>query len=213
MDLDTTKPEQNQTNTKIMIKKIITLTAVAALALPVLAAETNKVATPEPNKASQKYEKRVDAKEKATAKSTAISIADATLEPYGTVSWTGLDGKAVLGAGANVAFSLNKNLALVGFGESDNTQHSTIDRAGIGLRYTAYAGTRLSLDGGVAGAYDCEGNSAFLRLPLGATVHLAKTEYFDLGIRAGYAFDISGNGKHGSADGRAFIGPVLTYKF
>ena len=147
------------------------------------------------------------------AKATASWISDATLEPYGTVAWRGIVNKGILGAGANIAFSLNKNLALIGFGESDNTQHSTIDRAGIGIRYTAYASKKLSLDGGVNGAYDLEGKFSFIRLPLGVTFHLVHTEYLDIGLRGAYAFDISGNGKHGTADGRAFIGPVATLQF
>lgn len=149
-------------------------------------------------------------------------FSDATLEPYGTVSWTGVDGRARLGAGANVVAHITKGFSLWGFGESDNTQHSTIDRAGLGLRYEGNIGKRVKGDAGVAFGYDIEGVStsrgntdqfAFLRLPIGLTVSVLQSKNFDAGLRVAYAFDISGNGKTGTATGRAFLGPVATIKW
>lgn len=142
-----------------------------------------------------------------------VWLADATLEPYGTVSWQGLDGKARYGAGANVATHLTKNISLWGFGESDNTEHSVVDRGGIGLRYEAAFGKRIHGDAGIAYAYNFEDNFSFIRLPLGLTADVLQSKYVSLGLRAAYAFDISGNGKHGAADGRAFLGPVATLKW
>lgn len=135
------------------------------------------------------------------------------LEPYGILSWTGLNGEAELGAGANLTFGLTKNLALVGFGEADNTEQTFVDRFGLGLRYTAQLGTRVSLDAGVAGAYDLERETFFLRLPLGANFYAYKSKTADVGLRVQYAFDISGDGPNGAATGRLFAGPVVNLRF
>lgn len=135
------------------------------------------------------------------------------LEPYGTVSWTGLNGSPEIGAGANLTFGLTKNLALVSFGESDNTTGGFVDRFGLGLRYTAQLGTRVSLDAGVAGAYDLEAEHFFLRLPLGANLYAYKSANADVGLRVQYAFDISGDGPNGAATGRLFAGPVVNLRF
>ncbi len=135
------------------------------------------------------------------------------LEPYGTISWTGLEGAAELGAGANLTLGLTKNLALVGFGESDNTTGGFIDRFGGGLRYTAALGPRVSLDGGVAGGWDMDRDTFFLRLPLGISFYAIKTANADLGLRLQYAFDLDGDGKQGTATGRGFFGPIANFKF
>lgn len=135
------------------------------------------------------------------------------LEPYGTISWTGINGEAELGAGASLVFGITKNLSVVGFGEADNTENTFLDRFGAGLRYTAPLGSRVSLDAGVGGGYDTERQNFFVRLPVGANLYAYKSKNADLGLRVQYAFDIDGNGKHGSATGRLFAGPVLNVKF
>ena len=135
------------------------------------------------------------------------------LEPYGTISWAGLNGEAELGAGANVTLGLTKNLSLVGFGEADNTDGTLIERFGGGLRYTASLGARVSLDAGVAGGYDQTGQNFFLRLPLGANFYAIHTRDVDVGVRVAYAFDIDGNGKTGTATGRGFLGPLVNLRF
>ena len=140
-------------------------------------------------------------------------LADATLEPYGTVAWNGLNGSARYGAGANVVTHITKGFSLCGFGESDNTAHSVIDRGGVGLRYEGHLGKHVKGDAGVAGAYDFEGNQFFVRLPVGLTLNVIESKKFEAGLRAAYAFDISGDGKHGTADGRAFIGPTATLRW
>lgn len=134
-------------------------------------------------------------------------------EPYGIVSWTGINGASDLGAGANVTFALNKNLSLVTFGESDNLNGGLVDRFGGGLRYTATLGKSVSLDAGVGGAYDFEGQNFFLRLPLGANFYALKSANVDAGLRVQYAFDLDGDGKNGTATGRLFAGPVLNVRF
>lgn len=140
-----------------------------------------------------------------------------TLEPYGTISWTGLEGEADLGAGVNLTLGITKNLSIVTFAEGDSTQDPSffdqIDRAGAGLRYTAWLGSRVSLDAGVAGAWDIQNSDFFLRLPLGANLYAVKTKNLSLGLRAQYAFDISGDGPNGTATGRAFIGPTASFRF
>ncbi len=135
------------------------------------------------------------------------------LEPYGLISWTGLNGSAELGAGASLVVGLTKNLAVVGFGEGDNTDGILIERFGGGLRYTAALGPRVSLDAGVAGAYDQTAQTFFLRLPLGASFYALQTKRADLGLRVQYAFDISGDGPNGASTGRLFLGPVLNARF
>jgi len=148
-------------------------------------------------------------------------LADVSLEPYGTVSWSGLDGRAVTGAGANVVAHLTGYLSLWGFGESDNTAHAVIDRAGGGLRLEAPVGPRVRLNAGIGLGYDIEGASSanhgtdlsvFCRVPLGASVNLLKSKYVSGDIFVAYAFDVSGNGKAGAAFGRFFAGPRLTIK-
>lgn len=134
-------------------------------------------------------------------------------EPYGSVSWTGINGAAELGAGANLTLGITKNLTLVSFGEADNTTGGFVDRFGAGLRYTAQLGTRVSLDAGAAGAYDMENEHFFLRLPLGANLYAYKSKSADVGLRVQYAFDISGDGPNGSATGRLFAGPVVNFRF
>jgi len=145
-------------------------------------------------------------------KTSAVSISDPSVSPYVTMSWPGMD-KPAYGVGTDINFNLTKNLGLAFFGESDDPGHAVIDRAGAGLRYTAYAGSRLSLDGGIQGCYDIEGSHGFVRLPLGVSFNLMKSKSADLSIRAVWAFDISGDGKHGTATGRASIGPTFTFKF
>ncbi len=140
-------------------------------------------------------------------------LANASLEPYGTVAWQGLNGAARYGAGANVVMHINDSFSLWGFGESDNTEHSVVDRGGIGLRYEGNLGKHVKGDAGIAGGYGFEQNVAFVRLPVGLSLNVLKSKNFEAGLRAAYAFDISGNGKHGAADGRAFIGPTATLKW
>lgn len=139
------------------------------------------------------------------------------LEPYGSMSWRALDGKPDLGAGLGLNVPITKNLSLTVFGEGDSTKDPSfidqIDRAGAGVRYTAWLGSRVSLDGGIQGAYDIQNSSVFLRLPLGASAYAIKKENFDLGLRLQYAFDISGSGPNGTSTGRAFVGPVFNLKF
>jgi hypothetical protein len=138
---------------------------------------------------------------------------DIGLEPYAIHSWTGLNGAAETGAGANLVLGITKNLSVVGFGESDNTDGAFVDRFGAGLRYTANLGTKFSLDAGAAGAYDLDGERFFLRLPLGANLYALKTKNADVGLRVQYAFDIGGDGKNGSATGRLVAGPVINLRF
>lgn len=136
-----------------------------------------------------------------------------SVEPYGMVSWTGLNGKAELGAGLALAAPVTRNLSIVGFGESDDTTGVFVDRFGAGLRYTAYLGKQVSLDGGIALAYDQPTDNSFLRLPFGANFTFLRSKNADLSLRAQYCFDIDGNGKQGTATGRAFVGPVFGLKF
>lgn len=135
------------------------------------------------------------------------------LEPYGTISWAGIDGQRELGAGANLTMGITKNLSVVGFGEGDNTDGLLVERIGAGLRYTAALGSKVSLDAGAAGAYDTSTEKTFLRLPLGANLYALKTKNADVGLRVQYAFDIGGDGKNGSATGRLFAGPVFNLRF
>jgi hypothetical protein len=135
------------------------------------------------------------------------------LEPYGTISWAGIDGQSELGAGANITLGITKNLSVVGFGEGDNTDGLLVERFGAGLRYTAALGSKVSLDAGVAGAYDTIMEKVFLRLPLGANLYALKTKNADAGLRVQYAFDIGGDGRNGSATGRLFAGPVINLRF
>lgn len=134
-------------------------------------------------------------------------------EPYGLISWTGLNGEAELGAGLNLTATITKNLSLVSFAEADDVDNLFIERAGLGLRYTAWLGKKASLDAGVAGAYDLEHANFFLRLPLGANLYAWKSKNADLGLRAQYAFDLDGNGKTGTATGRFFAGPFFNYRW
>lgn len=136
-----------------------------------------------------------------------------SLEPYGTVSWLGLNGKAVTGAGANVVTDISKNLALFLSLESDNTQHSTADRGVFGLRLESFLTSRVRLDAGLGLGHDFEADSNFLRIPFGLTGYVIDTESYDIGVRAGYAFDITGGHNRGRADGRAFLGLVGTLKW
>lgn len=139
------------------------------------------------------------------------------LEPYGTISWTGLEGSPELGAGLGATVGITKDLSITAFAEGDSLDDPNffdqIDRAGAGLRYTAWLGSKVSLDGGVEGAWDIQNSVFFLRLPLGANLYALKTKNVDLGLRAQYAFDISGHGPNGTATGRAFAGPVLNLRF
>lgn len=139
------------------------------------------------------------------------------LEPYGTISWTGLDGASDLGAGVNALVGISKGLSIVGFAEGDSLDDPNfidqIDRAGAGLRYTIELNKRLTLDAGVAGAWDIQNSAFFLRLPLGATAYAIKEKNYDVGLRLQYAFDISGSGPNGTSTGRAFAGPVFNLRF
>ena len=139
------------------------------------------------------------------------------LEPYGTISWTGLDGEADLGAGVNAVIGITKGLSVVAFAEGDSLDDPNfidqIDRAGAGLRYTIELNKRLTLDAGVAGAWDIQNSAFFIRLPLGATAYAIKEKNYDVGLRLQYAFDISGNGPNGTSAGRAFAGPVFNLRF
>lgn len=144
---------------------------------------------------------------------TAADGPDIGLEPYGTISWAGIDGQADLGAGANLRLGITKNLSVVGFGESDDYDGLTVERLGAGLRYTANLGNRVSLDAGVGGAYDIANDRAFLRLPLGANLYAVKGKDIDAGLRVQYAFDITSRGHNGTSTGRLFAGPVLNLRF
>ena len=151
----------------------------------------------------------ISGKEDSANSPTAIS-----LEPYMLINWTGINGKSDIGSGFNAVFGLSPNLSIVGFAEANDSKDVLVERFGAGLRYTAYLNQRLSLDGGVAGAYDLERDHVFLRLPLGGNFYIVKKNNFDLGARLQYAFDISGSGKRGqgTADGSAFLGLVLNVR-
>lgn len=139
------------------------------------------------------------------------------LEPYGTMAWTGLEGESDLGAGVSAVIGISKGLSIVAFAEGDSLDDPNffdqIDRAGAGLRYTIELNKRLTLDAGVAGAWDIQNSSFFLRLPLGATAYAIKEKNYDVGLRVQYAFDISGSGPNGTSTGRAFVGPVCNFRF
>lgn len=139
------------------------------------------------------------------------------LEPYGTINWRGVNGEADLGAGLGATLGITKNLSITAFAEGDSTQDPNffdqIDRAGAGLRYTIPLGTRVTLDAGAAGAYDIHNENFFLRLPLGASLYVIKEKSFSAGVRIQYAFDISGNGKNGTANAIGSAGPFLTLSF
>lgn len=135
------------------------------------------------------------------------------LETYGTVAWTGLDGRAVTGAGATLNAGITKNFSLTLSGESDNTAHSSVDRGVAGLRYTAHFGPRVSGDLGLGLGYDFEGRSVFARIPMGVNFYAWKSKNADLGLRVAYALDVSGSAKRGTSDGRAFAGPVFNLRF
>jgi len=136
-----------------------------------------------------------------------------SLEPYGTVSWLGLNGKAVTGAGATITTDISKSLALFFSAESDNTQHSTADRGVFGIRLESFLTSRVRLDAGAGIGHDFESDNNFLRIPFGLTGYVIDTKSYDIGVRAGYAFDISGGHNTGRADGRAYLGLVGTYKW
>jgi len=139
--------------------------------------------------------------------------ADVSIEPYATVAWEGINGEGTGGAGANVVTHINKTFSLWGFGESDDTEHSFIDRFGGGIRAEAKLGKRIRFDAGIGGGYDSEREAAFIRIPFGITAYVVQSKHVDLGPRLSYAFDISPSGTHGSVDGRLFGGVVCDIKF
>lgn len=139
--------------------------------------------------------------------------AEPSIQPYGMISWTGIDGKSELGAGAEVSWAITKNLHVAGFGEADNVRGTLIERFGGGLKYNAYLGKHLGLDGGLSPAYDLEQDRFFARLPLGADLYLIRGKNLDLSLRLQYAFDVTGGGPNGASTGRAFFGPKFGFKF
>lgn len=176
------------------MKQILAVTAAISLAFGALAATETENQIPSPDKTT--------------------FLANATLEPYVTLGWEGVNGQGRGGAGANLVFDLTRGLSLWGFAESDNTAHSVFDRGGAGLRYTARLNKQLSLDAGIAGGFDFEREHIFARLPLGTTITLLRSKNLDAGLRVAYAFDITGgNAQHSNADGRLFAGPVATIKW
>jgi hypothetical protein len=185
--------EVSQTKTKPMKYIVSLLLSIVGIQV-VTAAETTKTTT--------------------TTTTTKVAVVEAkkpigieaSLEPYGTVAWAGLNGQSDLGAGAAVVLPLGfRGLSLVGFGEGDNKEGLLVERLGAGLRYTAYIGKVISLDGGVAGGYDLEDPHLFIRLPLGANFTFIRTKNLDVSLRVQYAFDVSGG--HGSS-GRQRSGGV-----
>lgn len=147
------------------------------------------------------------------ARNTHGADLSAGLEPYVGLNWQGVDGKARSFAGTTLKADITKNLSLTLSGESENTAHSAVDRGVLGLRYTAPLGKRVSLDAGIGLGYDFEGRNAFARIPFGANLYAVKEKNFDLGLRAQYALDVSGNAKRGTASGSVFVGPVLNLRF
>lgn len=139
--------------------------------------------------------------------------AEPSVQPYGMISWTGINGEAELGAGLDASWAITKNLSVMGYGEADNTYGTLVERFGGGLRYSAYLGKHFSLDGGIAPSYDIDGDRFFARLPIGAELYLVRGKNVDLSLRLQYAFDVSGNGPNGSSKGRALFGPRLGFKF
>lgn len=142
-----------------------------------------------------------------------LPAAEFTAEPYAALSWQGLNGHSQWGAGISPTLALSKNLALVGYFESDNKTQELVDRVAGGLRYTAYLGKVMSLDAGVAIGYATELDNSFIRLPLGANINLVRSDNVDICIRGQYIFDVDGDGKEGRATGRVFLGPLISFKF
>jgi hypothetical protein len=135
------------------------------------------------------------------------------LEPYASISWTGLDGESEIGGGVNGVVGITKNLSVVGFAEADDLDNTLVERFGAGLRYTAWLGSNVSLDAGGSVGHDLFNDVTFIRLPLGANLYAIKTKNANLGLRVSYAFDISGGTKHGVATGRGFAGVVAGLSF
>jgi hypothetical protein len=65
----------------------------------------------------------------------------------------------------------------------------------------------------VALGYGWETDAVFARVAAGLSLILVRSKSFELAGRAAYAFDIDGDGKHGTATGRAFLGPTATLKW
>jgi len=139
-------------------------------------------------------------------------LADVSLEPYYTVGWQGINGQSKDGFGANLVTHLNQTFSLWAFGESDDTEGVAIDRAGGGIRAEAKLGAHLKFDAGIGAGYSMAADALFIRVPFGVTAVLIQSKSLELGPRLAYAFDISGDGKHGTADGRFFAGLVATLK-
>lgn len=135
------------------------------------------------------------------------------LEPYMSISWTGLDGAADIGGGANGVVGITKNLSAVGFVEADDLDATLVERFGGGLRYTAWLGHNVSLDAGGGVGHDLINDNTFIRLPLGANLYAVRTDNAALGFRLQYAFDISGGAKQGTATGRGFAGIIGSVSF
>ncbi len=135
------------------------------------------------------------------------------VETYGTVGWTGINGEPETGLGATLLVGITKNVALTFSGESDDSDHSFVDRAVLGIRYTVPFGTRVTADLGLGLGGDFEREHLFARIPAGLNFYALRTKSVDLGVRASYALDVTGTAQRGTATGRAFLGPVFNFRF
>lgn len=138
-----------------------------------------------------------------------------SVSPYYTLGLHDFDGNAKSGVGLEAALPLSKSVSFVTFGEADNNDGSTFDRAGAGLQFTGKLG-KLRPFGRMSAGYAFEGSgsldesSFFLRPQFGADLPFYRSGGFEAGLTASWALDVDLNG---NATQRLFGGVGLKWAF
>lgn len=132
-----------------------------------------------------------------------------SVSPYATVAFADFDGDQVGGAGLEVGVGISRAVSLVGFGESDDTEHEFIDRAGLGLRVTGRVTKALSVFGQMSGGFAFDESPSvgqdespsvgqdewFLRPEFGATVDFWRKGNAHVGAEASWGMDVGLDGR------------------
>jgi len=135
-------------------------------------------------------------------------LAAISVSPYYTVGFTEFDGKGKDGAGLDVGLNLSKTVAIVAFGESDDTHGTFIDRIGGGVQLSGKLGKWLKPFGRLSGGWTED--SFFVRPQFGASIDIWRKGNWHAALTGSWALDVTTDG---DAAQRVFGGLVIGTSF
>lgn len=156
------------------------------------------------------------AAEKEERKESPTLINGLSVSPYYTIGFQKFDESAKAGVGLDIGLNLSKTVQAVTFLESDDPEHSFVDRFGLGLQMTGKLGRWLKPYARLSGGhvFDSSGglaqDSFFLRPEFGGILDIWRRGNWHVSIDASWGLDVD---TRGNADQRLKAGLVLGTSF